>query len=455
MFANLQNATETWTSSTNTFSWKNTGNNFIATGLPKGDISSYTNFHCIVSDFSENANFIRLVVKNDKDPQITEYINAGEFNINLVSKYPSWDFTCVTDILIFGSNSATEGHTIDADHPASVVITDVYMETPPSTTITIENPANLVEIPLEQDQEPGGTFTLADYETANGITTYTAKDGISFCFKMCDVDVENCDYIIFMFAEALSISGLRYSFWNGQDLAEFPQDGITYFKYIFADDDDCAIVNNVIPQVTLFTWFGNFGKEVKVKGVYKHLDLEFSRTYSFDQALDFTDTGLEAYVITSFDADKGTLTLSRVYQVPANTGLYLVGKDGDYEIPTIDSADPIATNLLKHSGDGTITKISGDYTNLVLAGSGDNRGFHPLSGDGNMGENKAYLQLSTTDYNSIAGARLKMVFEDEATAIKTVKVAEVETGIFNLAGQRLAKAQKGLNIINGKKVLVK
>ena len=140
VFANLQNATETWTSSTNTFSWKHTGNNFIATGLPKGDISSYTNFHCIVSDFSENANFIRLVVKNDKDTQITEYINAGEFNINLVSKYPSWDFTCVTDILIFGSNSATEGHSINENNPASVVIRDVYLEKPDAPFVsTVSN----------------------------------------------------------------------------------------------------------------------------------------------------------------------------------------------------------------------------------------------------------------------------------------------------------------------------
>ena len=131
VFASFSSATETWTTATNTFSWENTGNNFIATGLPTGDIRSYTNFHCIVSNFSENANFIRLVVKNNgKNVQITEYISAGECNIDLVSKYPDWDFSCVSEILLFGSNSATEGHSINKENPASVVVTDVYMEKP-------------------------------------------------------------------------------------------------------------------------------------------------------------------------------------------------------------------------------------------------------------------------------------------------------------------------------------
>ena len=45
------------------------------------------------------------------------------------------------------------------------------------------------------------------------------------------------------------------------------------------------------------------------------------------------------------------------------------------------------------------------------------------------------------------------------TAIETVKTAE-ETSlenavIYNLNGQRVEKAQKGINIVNGKKVIIK
>ena len=43
----------------------------------------------------------------------------------------------------------------------------------------------------------------------------------------------------------------------------------------------------------------------------------------------------------------------------------------------------------------------------------------------------------------------------DPVGIKEVKAAEQTEGIFNMAGQRVAKAQKGLYIINGKKVMVK
>lgn len=184
-YASPSNGTQTWTSGTNTFSWTATSNNFIATGLPTGDISLYTNFHCTVSNFSDNANFIRLVLKNGKDPQITEYINAGDFNVNLVAKYPTWDFTQVTDFLIFGSNSATEDHVIDAEHPASVVITDIYLEKPMSL---IWSEDGIAEIDLT-DLSASGNFS---YNDQTGELTRTEGSGeLSINFPAEGVDLSS------------------------------------------------------------------------------------------------------------------------------------------------------------------------------------------------------------------------------------------------------------------------
>jgi hypothetical protein len=52
-----------------------------------------------------------------------------------------------------------------------------------------------------------------------------------------------------------------------------------------------------------------------------------------------------------------------------------------------------------------------------------------------------------------------VTYNETATAIETVKTAE-ETSlenavIYNLNGQRVEKAQKGINIVNGKKVIIK
>ena len=48
-------------------------------------------------------------------------------------------------------------------------------------------------------------------------------------------------------------------------------------------------------------------------------------------------------------------------------------------------------------------------------------------------------------------------FGDEETAIEGVKAnnSANEGAIYNMAGQRVSKLQKGLNIVNGKKIVVK
>lgn len=182
-------------------------------------------------------------------------------------------------------------------------------------------------------------------------------------------------------------------------------------------------------------------------------------TFSYGKALDFTGVeGLKAYAITAFDPEKATLTLTQVSKVPANTGLYLEGATGEYTVPIIESASAIAGNMLVASGDGTITQTSGDKTNLVLAKTSKGRGFHPLSSDGNMGTNKAYLQLPTSEFNSIAEASLRFVFEDdEATGIAEVATPIVADGVwYTINGVKLAgePTEKGIYIFNGKKVAI-
>ena len=48
-------------------------------------------------------------------------------------------------------------------------------------------------------------------------------------------------------------------------------------------------------------------------------------------------------------------------------------------------------------------------------------------------------------------------FGDEETAIEGVKAnnSDNEGAIYNMAGQRVSKLQKGINIVNGKKIVVK
>ena len=328
----------------------------------------------------------------------------------------------------------------------------------PQISITLRNSENLIEIPQEQDLSGGGDAAAKD--VSDGITTYTTVGGICVVFKMQNVNVKDYDYILFKFAEPVP-GGLSYSFWDGTASKDLPT-GVKEFKYVFADDAGCKINSEgIIPQISIITIFKDAGKIVKVAGVYGHKASgeAGTRTFSFDKALDFTDVeGLKAYAITGFNPANATLTLTQVYKVPANTGLYLEGADGEYQVPFIESASAIAGNMLVASGDGTITQTSGDKTNLVLAKTSKGRGFHPLSSDGNMGTNKAYLQLPTSEFNSIGEASLRFVFEDEeATGIAEVATPIVADGAwYTINGVKLAgePTEKGIYIFNGKKVAI-
>ena len=69
------------------------------------------------------------------------------------------------------------------------------------------------------------------------------------------------------------------------------------------------------------------------------------------------------------------------------------------------------------------------------------------------GAHKAYLALDEQP----AGHEIKnhVLFNEISSGVESVEQEEGVKTIYNLAGQRLTKMQKGINIVNGKKVLVK
>jgi len=48
-----------------------------------------------------------------------------------------------------------------------------------------------------------------------------------------------------------------------------------------------------------------------------------------------------------------------------------------------------------------------------------------------------------------------IIVEDSPDAINSTQVNDIPSIIFNLNGQQLSKPRKGINIINGKKVVIK
>ena len=179
-------------------------------------------------------------------------------------------------------------------------------------------------------------------------------------------------------------------------------------------------------------------------------------TYSSTYDLDFTNVeGLTAYVISSFNAGEGTLTLTPATTVKAGEGLLLKGNAGEYVVPRT-TTDATYTNYLV--GVPTTTSISpteGDYTNFVLANGTHGVNFYALSKTGNISAGKAYLKLPTADINKSNLSRGFVIDDNGTTSISTPIRNEYDDMLYDLQGRRVNKPSKGLYIMNGKKVIIK
>lgn len=168
-------------------------------------------------------------------------------------------------------------------------------------------------------------------------------------------------------------------------------------------------------------------------------------------ALDFSSVaGLAAYTAT---VDGSTVTLTAVDDVPAGTGVVLNGAAGTYAIPVAASSTTAKGNLTGNAAAATAYDAFSGFTLYGLASSEDTDyavQFRPVT-SGTIAAGKAFLKV--TDGTPVKA--FNVVF-DEATGIDEMVNGKSANGKwYNLAGQRVSKAQKGIYIVNGKKVLVK
>ena len=128
----------------------------------------------------------------------------------------------------------------------------------------------LIEIPQSQGENISDGASRATKVEGPDYTTYTTKTDICVIVKMYNVDVKDCDYILFRFAEPIP-SGIKAAFWKqgGTDNVDV-EAGVTEYKYVFANDSKCAVKDGVLPQLTLLTIYAGSAKTVKIKGIYKH-----------------------------------------------------------------------------------------------------------------------------------------------------------------------------------------
>lgn len=199
---------------------------------------------------------------------------------------------------------------------------------------------------------------------------------------------------------------------------------------------------------------------------YKNLGISISNdvtvgstgfaTIGFPYAVSLPE-GMKAYAITS--VEDNTVTLTEVNgSVAANTGLIVSAKPGTYTFAPATEGAEVAGNKLVANTDGTKTasKDADFYVLGIVNAESKTVGMMPIAAAGTVGKNKAYLPASEVSATAAAKG-LKIVIAGQPTAVEGVQASEPATkgsaAIYNLAGQRVNAAAKGIYIINGHKYI--
>ena len=237
----------------------------------------------------------------------------------------------------------------------------------------------------------------------------------------------------------------------------------TYTHSFSIDDDGNAVISAVFDGSSMSLRYNSASNQVRFR-YYKDAGQKAIQLYKFipdNVTISVTDAGYATYcseyaldfsAVEGLTAYKATVannqvTFSKVNEVPAREGVLLKGAEGTYTVPVIASATAIDNDF-----EGVLVdteKEAGIYV-LMNPDGGQGVGFYQTTQSFTVRANSAYLPALAGN-----GARTFIALDD-VTSVKGITAETMQNGeVYNLQGQRVMKAQKGLYIMNGKKVLVK
>ena len=227
------------------------------------------------------------------------------------------------------------------------------------------------------------------------------------------------------------------------------------------EDASAAIVNGVL---TISNMSANttvaitFARASATTAITLENDMQ---TYCPLDDVDFSNVeGLKAFTATGYD--HGTLTVSRVLNAPAGTGLLLQGTAGvTYQVPYATQTGYYINLLHGLTQDTQVSPTAGDQTNFLLGKKNGVTTFYRVAQTGTVSAGKAYLQLPTSVVGDLTGSRvMRIVADDETTGISEALPLNdngemTNDNVYDLQGRRVTKPTRGLYIVNGRKVVIK
>ncbi|MBR4238623.1 MAG: Ig-like domain-containing protein [Prevotella sp.] len=179
---------------------------------------------------------------------------------------------------------------------------------------------------------------------------------------------------------------------------------------------------------------------------------EYATLYYSDKAFEIPE-GVTAQIVTGV-SDKSIEFENLDGIIPAGTGVVLNGPQGtyDFKVVYVNSVAPV-NNKLKGYDASHLTEGGDKYYKLTV--KDDKVGFYWGEENGEAfesGAHKAYLALSADEAKEMG-----YFFDGLVTEIRSIGTETVNGDIYTIGGVRVKadKLQKGIYIVNGKKMVVK
>ena len=258
------------------------------------------------------------------------------------------------------------------------------------------------------------------------------------------------------------------------------ESGVGFYKVTKADGVTLAANRSYLSIPTDIPTVGSTGGTETIK-----VSAAGQVPYCNSQSLDFSSLdaqGVKAYTATGYDYSSGTIWLTRVKQVPAETGILIMAPQGEYQVPTASVASVYGNMFRGTLSSKTIfthENIDGqDYINYYLSNGVAGVGFYRVTKEDGVtiGANRCYLpilnketagtrsessgqsQIAFQESDEVIGIRLMRGIggdDDTTNLTPALSKGEGEGEWYTLQGQRIAKPGKGIYIKNGKKVVIK
>lgn len=307
----------------------------------------------------------------------------------------------------------------------------------------------------------------------NGFTAAATITGLN------NLNTENVTNMYYVFQDCAAVTLLDLSTWNTKNVHDYSMSGMfwdcTNLKTIIVGDDWQAAASSPMlancssligDAGVLYHWtsksqpdtpYAHAGSGGYLTGATRTLTAtqagtsgEYWATF-FNSAVGYSITGGEAFAGVYNSSTKQVELTSLGTNIPANTPVIICADAATVNM-TLDNTIAAYGGTNNLIGIDVQTATPADSYCLAIGNSGatdGKAGFFHFTGS-NIPARRAYLTIAASAPNFIG-------FGDETTGINALNGEgfTVNGSVYNLAGQRVAQPQKGLYIVNGKKVVIK